>query len=143
MSEILLPLHLLSLLYILWNIAHADHLGFSWMRGKIKILNEEKVHVYHRGSWVGLSCMLFTGFLLFLPMREYLLTRPQFYIKMAFVITLICNGFVIGKLQKTATTKTYASLSFYEKAPLVTSGAISITAWIGSIVTSFYLIEEF
>lgn len=142
MPEIILPLHLLSLLFVMWNVIKADQLGFSWIHGKVQILEANKVITYHRYTWIGLSLMITTGFLLFIPMKEYLLTRPQFYVKMAFVITLICNGFIIGNLQKTATTKTYASLSLREKAPLFISGTISTICWLGAIAGGFFLIPE-
>ncbi len=139
----ILPLHLLSLAYVAWNIFHADHMGFSWVRGKVHTLDEKRVRKYHRGTWVGLVLMITTGVLLFIPMREYLLGRPQFFMKMAFVFTLICNGLVIGTLQKTATSRPYASLTSKEKAPLFISGAISTICWIGAAVTALFLVEEF
>mgnify|MGYP003475676622 FL=1 len=139
----LVPLHLLSLLYVAWNIIRADHIGLSWMRGVTPTLDEKKVSKYHKHVWIGLGLMIFTGFLLFMPMREYLLTKPQFYVKMAFVVTLICNGFVIGKLYKTATTRTYNSLTTKEKAPLFISAAISIVCWLGAGFGGLYLLEDF
>lgn len=142
MEQIILPLHLLSLLYVAWNIVHADHMGFLWIRGKVLKLDEKKVYKYHKGSWIGLSLMITTGLLLFWSMREFLLTRPQFYVKMAFVITLIVNGLVIGSLQKTATTKTFNSLTTQEKIPLFVRGAVSTLAWLGAVTTAFFLLPE-
>jgi hypothetical protein len=142
MEQLFLPLHLLSLLYVAWNIFHADHMGFTWMRGKVKVLDEAKVHTYHIRSWIGLVLMIVTGFLLFWPMREFLLTRPQFYAKMAFVVTLVCNGFLIGNLQKKATTRTFASLSAEEKIPLFLSGAVSTLSWCGAAVMAFFLLPD-
>jgi hypothetical protein len=86
--------------------------------------------------------MIVTGVFLFIPMREYLLTRPQFYIKMAFVVTLIANAFVIGHLQKRATTHSFKDLSFKEKLPLFISGAVSTVAWLGAATTALFLVEE-
>lgn len=142
MSDIILPLHLLALAYAAWNIVHADHMGFTWMRGKVATLDPQVVAKYHRGSWIGLSLMIATGLALFWPMREFLLTRPQFFVKMAFVATLVCNGFVIGKLQKTAETKTFASLSFTERLPLFISGAVSTLCWIGAALGGLFLIPD-
>jgi hypothetical protein len=140
MEQIFLPLHLISLAYVAWNIFHADHMGFDWMRGKVATLDVSRVRKYHHGSWIGLGLMIATGFALFWPLREFLLTRPEFYVKMAFVITLICNGFVIGKLQNTATTKTFASLSATEKLPLIISGAVSTISWVGAAIMAFFLL---
>ncbi len=141
-STIVLPLHLLSLAYVAWNVVHADHLGFKWIRGKEQVLNVATVQKYHKGSWIGLGLMIVTGVILFLPMREFLLTRPQFYVKMAFVVTLVCNGLVIGKLQHVATTKTFTSLTFTEKLPLFISGAVSTLAWIGATLGGLFLIPD-
>lgn len=142
MSDILLPLHLITLGFIFWTIIRADHLAFSWIRGKVSTLPKEKVQKYHRNTWIGLSGMLLTGFLLFLPMREFLLTRPQFYAKMAFVVTLIANGFAIGHLQKIALTKSFKQLTLKEKIPLFVSGGISTLAWIGAALGGLFLIPD-
>lgn len=140
MSDILLPLHLITLGFIFWTIIHADHLAFTWIRGKIAILPKEKIQKYHRNTWIGLSCMILTGFLLFWPMREFLLTQPQFYAKMAFVLTLIANGFVIGHLQKVALTKSFNQLTLKEKIPLFISGGISTLAWVGAALGGLFLL---
>ncbi len=142
MEQLLLPLHLLSLLFVAWNILHADHMGFNWIRGKVQTLDASKVRKYHRGSWIGLSLMISTGLFLFYPLRELLVTRPQFYIKMAFVITLICNGFVIGKLQHIALEKPFASLSNSQKIPLFICGAVSTLSWLGAATMAFFLVPD-
>ena len=142
MSDVFLPLHLISLAFVLWNVLRADHAGFLWVRGIKKILDESMVRKYHRGTWIGLCCMIFTGLFLFYPMREFLLERPQFYIKMFFVVILILNGFAIGKLSNIATQKSFSSLSTKEKLPLVISGLLSTIAWLMVIASAFYLIPD-
>lgn len=142
MSEILVPLHLLILGFIAWNILKADHLGFSWIRGSTKTLDTKEVKKYHYRISIGLGLMVVTGLLLFWPMREYLLTRPQFYVKMAFVVTLIVNSFVIAYLQKIPTVKSFSSLSPQEKLPLFISGGISTVCWILTALAGLYLIPE-
>jgi uncharacterized membrane protein len=142
MSEILEPLHLLILGFIAWNILKADHLGFSWIRGSTKTLDTKEVKKYHYRISIGLGLMVVTGLLLFWPMREYLLTRPQFYVKMTFVVTLIVNSFVIAYLQKIPTVKSFSSLSPQEKLPLFISGGISTAFWILTAVAGLYLIPE-
>lgn len=141
MEDFFLPLHLLSLLFVAWNVFHADHMGFDWIRGKVSVLNESVVKKYHTRTWIGLGLMIITGFILFWPMHEYLLGRTQFSIKMAFVVTLICNGFVINHLMKRATTHTFKELSFSEKLPLFISGAVSTIAWLGAAITAFFINE--
>ncbi len=140
MGDILLPLHLLTLGFIFWTIVHADHLAFNWIRGKVTILPKERIQKYHRNTWIGLVGMIATGFFLFLPMREFLLSQPQFYVKMAFIVTLIANGFVIGHLQRIALTKPFNQLTLKEKIPLFISGGISTLAWIGAALGGLFLL---
>lgn len=140
MEKIFLPLHFIVLGFITWNVILADHLGFTWIRGKVKTLNASTVRKYHYRILAGLVLMIITGFFLFWPMREFLLTRTQFYVKMGFVSALIVNSFVISFLQVTSITKTYASLTFKEKLPLFVSGAVSTMCWILTAAAGFYLI---
>lgn len=140
MSDILLPLHLISLFYALVSVVRADHLGLLWIRGKVDTLDAKKIDSLHRHSFIGLSLMIVTGFFLFLPMREYLLSQPQFFVKMVFVVTLIVNGFIIGTLKNIASTRKFSSLSTREKLPLFISGFVSTISWLGAILGGFYLI---
>lgn len=141
-STIILPLHIISLIYVAWNVVHADHMGFNWIRSKVVTLNESTIKKYHHGSFIGLGLMIFTGLILFWPMREFLLTRPQFYAKMGFVTALFINGFVIGHLSKVSTSKSFASLTLGEKIPLFISGGVSTISWIGATIAALFLIPE-
>lgn len=140
MEQIILPLHLLVLAYTAWYILHADHMAFNWIRGKVQTLDPKKIAIYHKHTWIGLVGMIATGFMLFWPLREFLLTRPQFYIKMAFVLALVINGVVIGKLQTTAIRKPYKELTAQERIPLLISGAVSTFSWIGAAIMAFFLL---
>jgi hypothetical protein len=142
MEKILLPLHFAVLGFTAWNVIMADHMGFNWIRGKVTTLNAETVKKYHYRVWTGLGLMILTGFFLFWPLREFLLSRTQFYVKMSFVATLVINSFIIGYLQETAIKKSYASLRLSEKLPLFISGAVSTVCWILTIIAGFYLIPE-
>lgn len=139
LSDIVLPLHLMSLAFVAWNVVLADHMGFNWIRGKEQTLEEQKVRKYHIRTWIGLFLMIATGFTLFWPAREYLLTRTEFYVKMGFVVALFLNSFAIGRLSKISTEKTFASLSTKEKIPLIISGAISTISWIGAGIMALFL----
>lgn len=142
METIILPIHILTLIYLAWNIIHADHLGFTWMRGTVPILNASVVNKYHYRTLGGLLMMIITGLFLFYPMREFLLSRPQFYIKMGFVLALCINSVAIGYFSKIPTKKTFASLSNKEKLPLFISGALSTISWIGAALAGLYLIPD-
>ena len=140
MENIILPLHIAVLVFTAWNIFKADHLGFEWMTGKKPLLDENVIKKYHHRTLIGLILMVTTGFLLFLPMKEYLLGRTQFYVKMGFVFALITNSFAIGNLLKVPTQKTFASLTSREKIPLLISGVTSTVCWLGAATGGFYLL---
>lgn len=142
-NDLVLPLHLAVLLYAAWNILHADHLGFTWITGKVNVLPEKDIRKYHRRVWAGLIGMMITGFIMFWPMREYLLERWQFLLKMSFVLALVANGFAIGSIQKVATKKWYRELTTREKIPLLLSGAISTAGWVGAARMAFFIVEDF
>jgi len=139
LSDLIFALHILSLAITVPGIAYADHQGFLWLRGTLETLNKNTVRRAHRWVGVGLGMLIGSGFFLFWPMREYLLATPAFYIKMAFVITLLCNSFVIERLMTIATTRPFASLSLPEKTPLYASGALSTLCWLGAFSAAFFL----
>jgi len=142
MPEIFLPIHFASILFIAWNVFHADHMGFDWIRGKVQTLDKDLVRKYHKRTWIGLGLMIVTGIGLFWPAKDMLLARPQFIIKMGFVLAIFINSFVIGALSKTSITKTYTSLSTKEKIPLIISGGISTISWLGATGMAFFLEQE-
>lgn len=142
LNDIILPLHLLVLLYAVWNIFHADHLGLKWITGKINVLHKEDIRKYHVRVWIGLIGMIITGFIMFWPMHEYLLTRWQFLLKISFVIALVANGFAIGSIQDVATKKRFKELTLREKIPLFISGAVSSIGWIGAAIMAFFIIPD-
>lgn len=141
-NDIVLPLHLLVLLFTAWNILQADHLGFKWITGKVNVLNESDVRKYHVRVWAGLIGMILTGFIMFWPMHEYLLTRWQFLVKASFVLALVANGFAIGNIQKVATKKWYKELTLREKIPLFISGAVSTIGWAGAAIMAFFILPD-
>lgn len=142
-SQIIFPLHILALLFGLWNIYHADHMGLAWVLGKKERLDGELVKKYHTRTWTALIALMVTGFTLFYPMREFLLTRPQFFLKMGFVGALALNGIAITLFQKRAIEHSFKELSFSQKFPLFISAGISVTGWVGAIICAFFLIPEY
>ena len=114
-------------------------MGFSWIRGKTQKLDEKKVKKIHRNTWIGLLLMIATGSVLFWQEHEYLLGRVQFFVKMAFVITLIINGLVLGKIQQVAINYEWENLTFKQRIPLIISGGVSTLAWLGAFAGAFYI----
>lgn len=142
MIDIVLPIHVIVLALTVVVMFLSDNEAFSWLRGEKEILDEVKIHKYHTFMSIGLGLIIVTGFILFWPMREFLLKRPQFYIKMVFVLVLIANSFFIGRLMPVAFTRGYKSLAFKEKIPLFVSGAASVVSWVGATIAAFFLIPE-
>lgn len=141
-ETIVLPLHILSIIFTAYQIAHAEHLGLLWARGKVEKIELKLVTKYHNRTWFGFALIITTGLILFYPMREFLLSRPQFYVKMGFVAAIFINSFVVGTLLKIPTEQSFASLSLKKKTPLMISGAISTVSWLGAIAGGFFLIPE-
>lgn len=139
LSDIFFPLHILSLIFSVGGILLADHQAFKWILGKEPTLDRAILLKYHHAVLLGLSLVIVTGFALFWPMREYLLSLNAFYIKMFFVVVLVINGFFIGKLMNVAVVKTYSELSFREKIPLLISGVASTLGWLGAFVSALFL----
>lgn len=141
MEILYVPLHILSLVYAAWNILHADHMGFNWMRGKVEKLDTLTVAKYHRGTWVGLILAIITGILAFLSVRSEII-YPQFYVKIGFVSVIVINSFLIGSLSKIPTRKTFDSLSKKEKLPLILSGGFSFLSWGGALIMALFIVAE-
>ncbi|MDQ5962571.1 MAG: hypothetical protein QG653_378 [Patescibacteria group bacterium] len=142
-SQIVLPLHILALLFGLWNIYHADHMGLAWVLGKKEKLDASLVKKYHTWTWASLIALIATGATLFYPMREFLLSRPQFFLKMGFVGALLLNGIAITFFQKRAIEHSFRELSFSQKVPLFISAGISSVGWVGAIICAFFLVPEY
>ncbi len=140
MSAYLLPIHLTILGVTALGILLADHEGMQWVSGKKPLLEWKKVFRLHLWVGFGLIGMLITGFLMFWPVRNYLLHNSlAFLIKMMFVAVLIGNSFLIGELTKISTKRTYASLSSAEKRPFFISGAVSTISWLGAATAALFL----
>jgi hypothetical protein len=138
----IITLHIIAVIFSLSVAVYADHMGYTWFRGKVLTLNAQKLHKIHTMMWIGLGALLITGFGLFWPAHQYLLTRPQFLVKMSFVAALIINGLVIGTLLDVTTKKKYQELTTREKIPLFISGVVSTASWIGALIAAFFIYPD-
>jgi uncharacterized membrane protein len=135
----LLSIHIGATIFSLGMIALADKEAFAWMRGTKPMLGRRRMRLYHALMWAGLVALITSGILLFLPMGTYLLSQSLFIIKLFFVAILVVNAILIGRLMHIALTRSYASLTWQEKAPLFTSGAVSVFSWTGALAIALYL----
>jgi hypothetical protein len=139
MNEVLLPIHIGAVLLSVFFVLRADHLGLSWILGKIVILDRAKIISYHKALWCTLATVIITGILLFLPQSEFLLTQKQFYFKIFFVGMLVINGVAIGILSRVPTEMAFRDVDKRTKAELFLVGVISTCSWLGSILCAIYL----
>jgi len=136
MESVALSIHGTTIFALVAIILYSDHLGLSWIQGKRETLPTKKMVLLHRLVWVGLAIMVASGVVLFLDLKDYLLTTPAFYVKMFFVATLVVNALFIGKFMRVATEKPFAVLSNNERLSLLISGAVSTISWIGAIIAA-------
>jgi hypothetical protein len=129
----LLPIHVTTVFGLVGLVLLADVVGFRWIRGIEATLDPKKLSRLHTSVWCGLAVMVVSGFFMFWPYREYLLFEMTFRIKMLFVLTLIVNGFFIGRLMHVAITLPFADLPADDKKKLFISGGISTLSWAGAI----------
>lgn len=135
----ILYIHLATLGGTVLCLLFADHQAFSWVMGHKEKLNKKTIEVVHYLTLVGLGIMIVSGVAMAIPLREYLFTVPAYWIKMAFVLALVVNSFVIGSLMKTAFNHSFKSLALSEKLPLFVSGSVSGISWLGAIIAAFNL----
>lgn len=130
-------IHLVILAVTVLIILFSDHLGWKYFRGTRLVLPRTLIARLHVAIWFGLGGMIVSGILLALPRIEYLRDEPAFYIKSAFVLILLFNAWVIGRISKVATERPFASLTCEEKHLLVLSGAASAISWLGAATIGF------
>ena len=137
----MVALHLFSMFFSLGVIFAADKEALAWMRGKKTTLRRRRMLIYHILTWTGLSGLIVSGTMLFLPMRSFLLSQPLFIMKLLFVAVLIVNGILIGRFASLSAERSFASLSWDERMPLFVSGAVSSFSWLGAVVLALILFK--
>jgi hypothetical protein len=137
----LLIAHILAIGFVLGVITLADKDALDWVRGKTPLMDRKRLHQYHNMIWSGLVALTLTGIFLLLPNWEYLLSEPLFLMKMLFVVILIVNGVLIGRLQVISSQRMFASLSWAETIPLMLSGAISFGSWAAAFALAIIIFE--
>ena len=135
----LLQIHLTAIFFTLAVVVTADGHGLLWILGLLKSLPHKRMEILHILAWIGLVTIMLAGATMFSTYSEYLLTLPAFQLKMLFVAFLVLNAFFIGKHLKIATVRPFAELSFQERLPLLISGAVSTTGWIGAYICAQFI----
>lgn len=139
LRDLVFYLHIASLGLAGSGVLYADHLGFSWLRGKSELLLRQHLMRAHYVVSTALVLLIGSGFYMFWPMRAYLLHQPLFLLKMGFVAALIVNAVVIGELMHVATHTPFSNLPRRNRIPLFISGAVSMLCWAGAGVSALLL----
>lgn len=139
MENIFLFAHLAFLATAAVGILIADASAFQWLRGKKDIVPHAVLILAHYIVTVALVGLVATGLYLFWPLRNYLLSTPLFYVKMAFVVTLIINSLAIDRLMHIATIQSFNSLTPTKKILLLISGTVSMVCWVGAAIVALLL----
>jgi hypothetical protein len=137
--QIVLTMHIGAFAWSVVGIIAADSQGLRWLLGWRERIAVSYVHFWHRWVWVGISVSMVSGFYMFWPVREYLLTQPTFLLKVALVLMLFLNALFIGKHMLLATTQPFAALAPQQRRTLLVSGAVSTLGWVSVATLGFLL----
>jgi hypothetical protein len=132
-------LHVSSIVGTLLVVLYADEQGLQYLRGKVATLPRKRVMVLHALVAVGLTCIILTGARMVYEDPAYYFSQPLYWAKMSFVAVLIINAFFIGHLSRIALTTPFAELSLRARLPLLVSGAVSLVAWVATILLGLAL----
>ncbi len=132
-------LHILSFGFVLGVTAIADKEAFAWVRGLKSHLDQKTMRGYHALIWIGLISLIVTGIFLVYPYKVYLLSDLLFDIKLFFVLILVINALLIGRLMDVSFQLPFRALSSHDKTSLVVSGAISVFCWAGALASALWL----
>lgn len=136
----LVTIHLSILIVTAAMVFVADHLGFAYMRGSRSVLPRGPILTLHYVVSAGLVGMIATGIALVLPMWEYTLQDPVFYLKMFFVLCLVFNAWVIKNVSTHAIQTPFALLAPNIKHFMMVSGSVSFVSWVGAACTGFFFL---
>lgn len=137
----MVTLHIFSMMFSFGVIWKADKDALAWLRGKREVLDASRLRLHHTLMWLGLAALIVTGSILSYPMLGYLLSQPLFIMKLLFVAILIVNAVLIGRVMHVAHVRSFASLTWNERVPLLMSGVISSFAWLGALVLALALFK--
>lgn len=136
----LVTIHLTTLILTALVILYADHEAFAYFRGKKLLLDTQRTALLHYLVWAGLLGMIATGLTMALPGLSYYLSRPEFLLKMGFVLVLIINSLFITRLFPIASKTPFAELPEKTKMLLLLSGTASTISWLGAFVIGYFFL---
>lgn len=135
----MISLHLFLVILTLFVVVYSDHKAFLWFTGKIKFMDNKITNICHKLALWGFLLICLSGFWLFWPMKDFLLSDKIFIWKMIFVVVLGINGLLIGKLSHYAIEKSFLELDRVSKIKLLFSGFLSTLGWVMSIILGYLI----
>ena len=132
----MLVVHITILVITGLIILYTDHLGWRYLVGNMKVLDEKRMRLLHYAVGGGLIGMIATGLYMAWPALPTLWALPLFKLKMAFVVVLVINAFFMGMAIDVAAKTPFAELETKQKARLLISGALSTISWIGAVTVA-------
>lgn len=135
----LLPVHIGAFFVTIAAVVIADLHAALWVLGKIEVLPKKRMRALHLFVGYGLLVSILSGFIMFLPLQDYLLSHLPFWIKLGFVGALVINSFVISTHMNVAASRSFKSLERKERTILLISGIVSTISWIGAFTAAQFL----
>lgn len=138
---VVLTTHLASFIVNILLVIVADSNALLWVLGKKEVLSLILMRRLHQLLSVGLAVSILSGVYLFALNLDYFsaVFVPAMYVKIAFVIMLVINAFVIEKHLAVVSTRPFGSLTKEERIPLFISGFVSAVGWIGVIAAAQFI----
>jgi hypothetical protein len=133
-------LHVPVLLATIVVILYSDYQAWLYFSGKKKTLSPKFTFWSHRLIWVGLGGMILSGMALIAPAWQFYASDPVFYIKMWFVLVLVINAVVIGRLMLVVNTHSCKELAPALKKTLLISGFLSGVSWVGAMSIGYFFL---
>jgi len=122
-------IHLSVAIIAVLLVLYSDEQAFMWVFGKTERMDQDRITLLHRAVTGALALLIATGGLMYYDAALAYLSLPTFLVKMAAVFALILNTYAIYRFSSIAVKRSFASLSYAERMPLLGIGAISIAGW--------------
>lgn len=134
-----LPIHLAAFLVAAVGVILSDAQAAWWLyKGTIR-LSKRRLEWLHYLVGVVLTTSIVSGALMAWPVWEFLITELSFQLKLGFVFALVVNSIFIGRHVAVASQYSFRELAVRERVPLIVSGVVSTTAWIGAVTAALFL----
>lgn len=137
----IVTIHLIILALTAVAILISDHYGVAYVRGTMPLLPKRRMELLHGLVWLGLLGMIGTGLYMAYPGLSFYIQKPEFVIKMVFVLVLVVNALFIGTMLGISSERPFAELTVGEKRKMFISGAVSSLGWIGAATIGFLFLS--